>query len=150
MKKIMMATLALAAVGLAAPAFGQDAHVRSIRVLAKDVNAVTKFYEKAFGMFETRRPFDTDQFRETVVNSGKTLAEAKASKTTPIVIATAPKNAAPPAMAALIIQVKDINKSVAAVVAAGGKGGEVKKGVGTIMYVMVADPEGNPIELLTE
>ena len=52
---------AVAACVLAAiVATAQDSgiRVRSIRVLATDPEAVATFYEKAFGMSETRRPAD--------------------------------------------------------------------------------------------
>jgi len=150
MKKLaMLAAMATGLAMLAAPAFGQAAEVRSIRVLAVDPEASAKFYEKAFGMSETRRPVDTATFKEIVINTGATPAAAKAAKSTPIVIATKRDKAAPaPQMAALILDVKDMDKAIAAVVAAGGKGGKAQKSGEGLTYAMVADPEGNPIELL--
>ena len=47
-------------------------HVRSIRVLATDPEAIATFYKKTFGMSETRRPADTATFKEIVLNSGST------------------------------------------------------------------------------
>jgi predicted enzyme related to lactoylglutathione lyase len=80
-------------------------HVRSIRVLATDPEAIATFYKKAFGMSETRRPASTATFKEIVINSGSTTEIAKTATTTPIVIATRPKNAPAGAMASLIAQV---------------------------------------------
>ena len=150
MKKLaMIAGLAIGLAALATPAFGQEVHVRSIRVLAVDPEASAKFYEKAFGMSETRRPADTAAFREIVINTGATSAAAKAAKSTPIVIATKRDKAAPPpSMAALILDVPDMDKAIAAVVAAGGTGGKANKSGEGLTYAMVADPDGNPIELL--
>ena len=52
MNALVKAGLAGLALGVAAPAFAQEAgvHVRSIRVLAIDPEAAAKFYETAFGM----------------------------------------------------------------------------------------------------
>ena len=151
MNHLTRAALASFTLSIAAPAFAQEAgiEVRSIRVLAVDVEKAAQFYSKAFGMSETRRPVNTETFKEIVLNSGSTPEKAKASKATPIVIATKRDKAAPPPqMAALILDVPDMDKAIAAVVAAGGKGGKVNKSGEGLSYAMVADPEGNPIELL--
>ena len=55
---------------------------------ATDPEALATFYEKAFGMSETRRPANTPTFKEIVVNSGSTAEMAKNATSTPIVIAT--------------------------------------------------------------
>ncbi len=73
-------------------------HVRSVRVLATDPEAIATFYEKTFGMSETRRPANTATFKEIVINSGSTADKAKMATTTPIVIATRPKLMLPPAL----------------------------------------------------
>jgi predicted enzyme related to lactoylglutathione lyase len=151
-----MLTLGLGAVMLAAvaaPALAQESgiSVRSIRVLANDAEASARFYEKAFGMSETRRPVNTATFKEIVINSGSTAEKARAAKSTPIVIATKRAKDAPvPSMAALILDVPDMDKAIAAVVAAGGKGGTPAKSGEGLTYCMVADPDGNPIELLLQ
>src|SRR5689334_16788282 len=148
---IAAACIALGGVAATAPAFAQETGitVRSIRVLAVDVEATAKFYEKAFGMSETRRPVDTATFKEIVINTGATPEAAKAAKSTPIVIATRrDKTEKPVSMAALILDVPDMDTAIAAIVAAGGKGGKVNKSGEGLSYAMVADNEGNPIELL--
>ena len=151
MKAILLAGLAAMTVTAAAPAFAQEAGitVRSIRVLVADPEKAAVFYEKAFGMSETRRPVNTETFKEIVINSGSTADKAKASKATPIVLATRRnKDEKPLSMPALILEVPDMDKAIAAVVAAGGKGGKANKSGEGLTYAMVADPEGNPIELL--
>jgi predicted enzyme related to lactoylglutathione lyase len=151
MKPIVAAACLALAAGFAVPAFAQESGVtvRSIRVLATDVEATAKFYETAFGMSETRRPVNTEAFKEIVINTGGTAEAAKAATSPPIVIATRrDKTEKPLSMAALILEVPDMDKAIAAVVAAGGKGGKVNKSGEGLSYAMVADPEGNPIELL--
>lgn len=151
MKALLAAGLILAGLASTPAAFAQDGDitVRSIRVLAADVTATAAFYEKAFGMSETRRPVDTPTFLEIVINTGATPEAAKMATSTPIVIATRrDKTEKPLSMAALILEVPDMDKAIAAVVAAGGKGGKVNKSGEGLSYAMVADNEGNPIELL--
>jgi predicted enzyme related to lactoylglutathione lyase len=123
--------------------------VRTVRVLATDPEAIAKFYEKAFGMSETRRPADTATFKEIVINSGSTADKARMATTTPIVIATRPKDAAAGAMASLILGVPDLDKAIASVKANGGTlmRPPSKSGEG-LSYAFVKDPDGNQIELL--
>ena len=58
---------ALCVLAIASVASAQESgiHVRSIRVLATDPEAVATFYEKAFGMSETRRAANTATFRRS-------------------------------------------------------------------------------------
>ena len=123
--------------------------VRTVRVLATDPEAIAKFYEKAFGMSETRRPVDTATFKEIVINCGSTTDKAKISKTTPIVIATRPKDAVAGAMASLILEAPDLEKAIASVKANGGSlvRPPTKSREG-LSYAFVKDPDGNQIELL--
>lgn len=151
MKTMMFVALSAFALTAAAPALAQEAGVtvRSIRVLVADPEKAATFYEKAFGMSETRRPANTETFKEIVINSGSTAEKAKAAKSTPIVLATRRnKDEKPLSMPALILEVPDMDKAIAAVVANGGKGGKANKSGEGLTYAMVADPEGNPIELL--
>jgi predicted enzyme related to lactoylglutathione lyase len=123
--------------------------VRSIRVLATDPEAIATFYEKAFGMSETRRPANTATFKEIVINSGSTADMAKKATTTPIVIATRPKDAPAGAMAALILEVPNLDKAIESAKANGGTlmRPAAKSGEG-LNYAFVKDPDGNQIELL--
>jgi predicted enzyme related to lactoylglutathione lyase len=140
-----------ASILLAAMAMAQESgiRVRSIRVLATDPEAVAKFYEKTFGMSETRRPADTATFKEIVINSGSTADKAKMAATTPIVIATRAKDAPAGAMASLILEVPDLDKAIASVKTNGGTlmRPPSKSGEG-LSYAFVKDPDGNQIELL--
>ena len=151
MKPILCAGLFSLALITVTPLSAQETGVavRSVRVLVVDVEAAARFYETAFGMSETRRPVESPTFTEIVINTGATPAQARASRNTPIVIATKrDKMAPPPSMAAVILEVPDMDKAIAAVVAAGGKGGTPNTSGEGLVYTMVADPEGNPIELL--
>jgi len=144
-----VAACILSVVATMATAQESGIHVRSIRVLATDPEAIATFYKKAFGMSETRRPASTATFKEIVINSGSTAEIAKMVTTTPIVIATRPKDAPTGAMASLILQVPDLDKAIESVK---GNGGTLmrppaKSGEG-LNFAFVKDPDGNQIELV--
>jgi predicted enzyme related to lactoylglutathione lyase len=133
----------------AATAQENGTHVRSIRVLATDAEAIATFYEKTFGMSETRRLANTATFKEIVINSGSTVDKAKIAATTPIVIATRPKDAPAGAMASLILEVPNLEKAIESVKANGGTlMRPVSKSGEGLSYAFVKDPVGNQIELL--
>lgn len=138
---IMVATITMAQ--------ESNIRVRSIRVLATDPEAIATFYEKAFGMSETRRPVQTATFKEIVINSGSTADKARMATTTAIVIATRPKDALAGAMASLILEVPDLDKAIASVKANGGTlMRPPNKSAEGLNYAFAKDPDGNQIELL--
>lgn len=143
--------LVLAGIGASSTAMAQETgiRVRSVRVLATDPEALANFYKKAFGMSETRRPVDTATFKEIVINSGATVEAARKATSTPIVIASRGKEPATGQMAALILQVPDLDKAVELAKAAGAtvlrapsKSGE---GLG---FAFLKDPDGNQFEFV--
>lgn len=143
--------LGISCVAAPAPAFAQETgvKVRSVRVLAKDVEALAEFYSAAFGMSETRRPVDTPQFREIVLNSGSTPELAKQATTTPIVIATRRNDPPAGGLAALILEVPDMDKAIERATNAGAKlMRPVAKSAEGLSYAFLTDPEGNQLELL--
>lgn len=152
--KAMLAAVGLAASLLAVPpaALAQETGitVRSVRVLASDVDALARFYSEAFGMSETRRPVDTPTFKEIVLNTGSTPGLARLATSTPIVIATRAAGS-PPAggMAALILEVPDMDAAIARATAAGAKlmRPVARSGEG-LSYAFLTDPDGNQVELL--
>jgi predicted enzyme related to lactoylglutathione lyase len=145
----MRFALCVLLIASAAEAQESGIHVRSIRVLATDPEVVATFYEKAFGMSETRRAANTATFKEIIINSGSTAEMAKNAMSTAIVIATRPKDAPAGAMASLILQVPDLDKAIASAKANGGVllRGPSKSGE-ELMYAFVKDPDGNQIELV--
>jgi predicted enzyme related to lactoylglutathione lyase len=147
----LKAALAACVLAAATVAMAQESgiHVRSVRVLAADPEAVAAFYEKAFGMSETRRAANTATFKEIIINSGSTADLAKKATTTPIVIATRPKDAPAGAMASLILQVPNLDRAIESAKASGGTlmRPAAKSGEG-LSYAFVKDPDGNQIELV--
>jgi predicted enzyme related to lactoylglutathione lyase len=118
-------------------------------VLATDPEVIATFYEKAFGMSETRRAANSATFKEIIINSGSTVELAKNAKSTPIVIATRAKDAPAGAMASLILEVPDLDKAIASAKASGGAllRGPSKTGDG-LNFAFLKDPDGNQIELV--
>jgi predicted enzyme related to lactoylglutathione lyase len=145
--KALMAACVLAA-ATAAMAQESGIRVRSIRVLATDAEAIAAFYAKAFGMSETRRPVNTPTFKEIILNSGSTPELARKATSTPIVIATRPKDAPAGALAALILEVPDLDKAIASVKANGGTLMRPAARTEGLSYAFVKDPDGNQIELI--
>ena len=143
--------LVLCALAIASAASAQERgiQVRSIRVLATDPEAIATFYEKAFGMSETRRAANSATFKEIIINSGSTVEIARMATSTPIVIATRPKDAPAGAMASLILQVPDLEKAIESAKANGAAllRGPSKSGEG-LNYAFLKDPDGNQIELV--
>jgi predicted enzyme related to lactoylglutathione lyase len=150
--KYTKAVLVACALAVATSAAAQQggAKVRSIRVLATDAEAIAGFYMKTFGLSETSRPVWTATFKEVILNSGATPDMAKKATTTPIVIATRPKDAPAGAMAALILDVPNLEKAIEAVKANGGSLMRPPTKFGESMsFAFVKDPDGNQIELIS-
>jgi len=124
-------------------------HVRTVRVLATEPEAIAIFYEKAFGMSEIRRPVTTATFQEIVINAGSTAELAKKATTAPIVITTRPKDTPAGALASLILQVPNMDKAVESVKRNGGTViREQRKSSTGAIVACVKDPDGNQVELL--
>jgi predicted enzyme related to lactoylglutathione lyase len=132
----------------AATAQESGIRVRSIRVLATDPEAIATFYEKAFGMSETRRAANSATFKEIILNSGSTPDQAKKATSTPIVIATRPKDAPAGAMASLILGVPNIDAAIASAKTAGATVMRPPTKTETLSYAFLKDPDGNQIELV--
>ncbi len=147
----MKTALAACVFAVATAAMAQESgiHVRSIRVLATDPEAIATFYEKSFGMSETRRAANSATFKEIIINSGSTPDLAKKATTTAIVFSTRLKDAPAGAMASLILQVPNLDKAIESAKANGGTlmrpPGKTADG---LSFAFVKDPDGNQIELV--
>lgn len=123
--------------------------LNSVRIGAKDSAALAKFYESAFGMQETNR-IDAPGGPEVFVNFGATVDAAKANKSEPIVIMHRDSDDVKDPIAHVILNVKDIKATVAAIKGAGGSmATEPRAFRNTGMMIGIAmDPAGNRIELI--
>ena len=149
MKKICTTVIAVAAVLLLASAAHAQVTLNSARLGAQDPAALAKFYEAAFGMFETNR-INVPGGAEIFVNFGATADDAKANKSTPIVISHRDSDDIKDPIAHLILNVKDMTATVAAIKAAGGSMAGDPRAFGNtgIMIGIAIDPAGNRLELI--
>ena len=133
---------------LAVAAKGQVS-LNSIRIAAKDTEALSKFYKSAFGMQETNR-INAPGGPEIFVNFGATVDAAKANKAEPVVIMHRDSDDLKDPIAHVIFNVKDMTATVAAIKAAGGKmDGEPRPYGNTGIVIGIAiDPAGNRLELI--
>ena len=123
--------------------------LNSVRIGAKDTVALAKFYQAAFGMQEVNR-IDVPGGPEIFVNFGATIEVAKANKSEPIVIMHRDSDELKDPIAHVILNVKDMAATVAAIKAAGGSmAGDPRpfRNTGTVIGIAI-DPAGNRVELI--
>ena len=149
MKKIYAFTIALAAALLLGTGAHAQVTLNSARVGGQDTAALAKFYESAFGMFETNR-INVPGGAEIFLNFGANTDEAKANKSTPVVISHRDSDDIKDPIAHLILNVKDMAATVAAIKAAGGSMAGDPRAFGNtgIMIGIAIDPVGNRLELI--
>jgi predicted enzyme related to lactoylglutathione lyase len=147
MKNAFRLMLAASAAVVLTAAAHADVTLNSVRVVAKDSEALGKFYEAAFGMKETNR-LATASGPELFLNFGATVEAAKGNTHPRIVIMQNPAPAADPVMH-VIFTVTDATATAAAAKAAGGtvdREPTVYGNTGIVIAFVV--PEGNHIELI--
>lgn|SRR5579871_3202678 len=149
MKKTYTTAIALSATLLLAGSVRAQVSLNSVRVGAKDSVALAKFYETAFGMQEVNR-IDGQGGPEIFVNFGATAEAAKANKSEPIVIMHRDSDDIKDPIAHVILNVKDVAATAAAIKAAGGTmaGDPRPFGKTGIVIGIATDPAGNRIEMI--
>jgi predicted enzyme related to lactoylglutathione lyase len=149
MKRIYTVGMAVSAALLLTAAVHAQVTLNSVRIAAKDTVALAKFYEAAFGMQEVNR-IDTPGGPEIFVNFGATSESAKANKSEPIVLMHRDSDDVKDPIAHVILNVKDMVATVAAIKAAGGSmAGEPRPFGNTGVLIGIAiDPAGNRIEMI--
>jgi predicted enzyme related to lactoylglutathione lyase len=148
MKRIYTTVVLITAMLLASTAHAQVT-LNSVRVGAQDTAALAKFYEAAFGMHEVNR-INVPGGAEIFLNFGATVDAAKANKSEPIVITHRDSDELKDPIAHVIVNVKDMAATVAAVKAAGGSmAGDPRPFGNTGVVIGIAiDPVGNRIEMI--
>jgi len=126
-----------------------DVTLNSVRVGAKDTEALAKFYESAFGMQEVNR-IAVQGGPEIFVNFGTSVEAAKANRTPPVVLMHRDSDALNDPIPHVIFNVTDMTATVAAIKAAGGMmQGDPRPFRDTGIVIGIAiDPAGNRIELI--
>jgi len=149
MKRIITITIAVCAALLIASIAQAQVTLNSVRIGAKDTVALAKFYQAAFGMQEVNR-IDAAGGPEIFVNFGSTVEAAKANKSEPIVIMHRDSDDLKDPIAHVILNVKDMTATVAAIKAAGGSlTGDPRPFRNTGIVIGIAiDPAGNRLELI--
>jgi predicted enzyme related to lactoylglutathione lyase len=144
-----MATLLLitaASWSMPAPA---DVTVLAVRLGAKDVVALAKFYEAAFGLKEIDRVGQPTT--EIIMRYGATVAAAKAGSS-PEFLLTRRESAATDPMPHAVFHVSDLAATVTAAKNAGAtlKGDMTSVRIGSmpVKIAMLVDPDGNVLELM--
>jgi len=123
--------------------------LNGIRIGAKDVAALAKFYQSAFGMFEVQR-IQNPQMLEIMLDFGADAAAAKANAGADVVIMQRAADDGADTMAHLIFTVTDMDGVVKAIKAAGGKMEREPFEYGNtgIRIGLGIDPAGNHFEML--
>ena len=149
MNRIAKPVVAVGLALLVGSAAHADVTLNSVRVAASNTVALAKFYQSAFGMQEVNR-IEIPGGPEIFVNFGATMDAAKANKGLPIVIMHRDNDASRDPIAHVILNVTDMNATVAAIKAAGGSmDGEPRPFRNTGMVIGIAvDPAGNRIEVI--
>ena len=147
-RPVQIAVAAIAAI-LFTTAAGADVTLNSVRVAARDTEALARFYKAAFGMEEVNR-IQGGGGPEIFLNFGTTVDAAKANKGLPVVLMHRDSDDLKDPIAHVIFNVTDMNATVAAIKAAGGKmtGDPRPFGNTGIVIGIAIDPVGNQIELI--
>jgi predicted enzyme related to lactoylglutathione lyase len=149
MKRIYTTAIMIPAALLLASAAHAQVTLNSVRIAAKDTVALAKFYQAAFGMQEVNR-ISAAGGPEVFVNFGATIESAKANKSEPIVIMHRDSDDVKDPIAHVILNVKDMAATVAAIKAAGGSmtGDPRPFGKTGVVIGIAIDPAGNRLELI--
>lgn len=149
MRRTMIAILGLTAAtwSMCVPA---DVTVMAVRLGAKDVVALAKFYDTAFGLKEIDRVGQPPT--EIIMRYGTSVAAAKAGSSPEFLLTRREPGAANDPMPHAIFHVPDMNAALAAAKNAGatikGNVASVQIGKMPVKVAMVVDPDGNVLELM--
>ena len=149
MNRIAQIVVAACVALVVSSAANADVTLNSVRVAAANTVTLARFYQSAFGMQEVNR-IEVPGGPEIFVNFGATVDAAKANKGLPIVIMHRDSDATKDPIAHVILNVTDMNATVAAIKAAGGSmQGEPRpfRNSGVVIGIAI-DPAGNQIELI--
>jgi predicted enzyme related to lactoylglutathione lyase len=149
MKRLCTNAMAISAALLLACAAHAQMSLDSVRIAAKDTVALAKFYQAAFGMQEVNR-IENPGGTEVFVNFGATVEAAKANKNPLMVLFHRDSDDVKDPIPHIIISVKDMAATVAAVKSAGGSmtGDPRPFGKTGVVLGFAIDPAGNRIELI--
>jgi predicted enzyme related to lactoylglutathione lyase len=117
------------------------------RAGAVDAPKLAKFYESVFGLQETNR-LELPNLFEIMLNFGDSVSAAKKNKSPTIIIMRRESDAIKDNVPHLIFKVTDIDATIAAVTAAGGKMEGAPRAFNKSMLAFAIDPAGNRVEII--
>jgi predicted enzyme related to lactoylglutathione lyase len=127
-----------------------DVTVLAVRLGAKDVVALAKFYDAAFGLKEIDHVGQPPT--EIIMRYGATVAAAKAGSSPEFLVARRDPSAANDPITHAVFHVSDIAATVVAAKAAGatmkGDVGSISIGGMPLKTATLVDPDGNVLELM--
>jgi predicted enzyme related to lactoylglutathione lyase len=127
-----------------------DVRVLAVRLGAKDVVALAKFYDAAFGLKEIDHVGQPPT--EIIMRYGATVAAAKAGSSPEFLVARRDSGAANDPITHAVFHVSDIGAVVLAAKAAGAtmKGDVASVSIGgmPLKTATLVDPDGNVLELM--
>jgi predicted enzyme related to lactoylglutathione lyase len=140
-----------AALLLAGAAHADGVTLNATRVGATDSPALAKFYEAAFGLKEVNR-ITFPNMIEIMMNFGDSTEAAKKNPNAQIVVMQVKANNTTDTVPHVILNVTDMDATVKALKAAGGKmeGDPKPFGKTGIVIGMAIDPAGNHIEMIQQ
>jgi predicted enzyme related to lactoylglutathione lyase len=147
--KVTCIAIAVGALSMLTSLVEAGVTLNAARVGGEDVAALARFYESAFGLKEVNR-LQFPGMLEIMMNFGETTAAAKANPNAQIVVMHRPSNDLKDPVPHLILNVTDMNATVAAVKAAGGTvpGAPQPFGKTGMVIGFAIDPAGNRIEMI--
>jgi predicted enzyme related to lactoylglutathione lyase len=125
--------------------------LNGVRIGARDVASLAKFYESALGMKEVQR-IENPQFLEVMLNFGATVEAAKANTAGDLVIMQRAADDGLDTMPHVVFDVTSMTDAVKAWKAAGGKMERepFEFGKTGIWIGMAIDPAGNHVEFIQQ
>jgi predicted enzyme related to lactoylglutathione lyase len=127
-----------------------DVTVMAVRLGAKDVVTLAKFYDTVFGLKEIDRVGQPTT--EIIMRYGTSVAAAKAGSSPEFLLTRREPGAASDTMAHAIFHVSDMGATLAAAKTAGatmkGNVASIKIGSMPVKVAQLTDPEGNVLELM--
>jgi predicted enzyme related to lactoylglutathione lyase len=149
MRRTITAILALTATAWLTCVYA-DVSVMAVRLGAKDVVTLAKFYDAAFGLKQIDSVGQPPT--EIIMRYGATVAAAKAGSSPEFLVQRREPGAAGDAMAHAIFHVADVGATVAAAKAAGAtlKGDVASVPIGgmPVKIATLVDPDGNVLEIM--
>lgn len=150
MRRAITAVLGIGAAAWMAWAVQADVTVMAVRLPAKDVAKLAKFYDTAFGLKQIDQVGTPPT--EIIMRFGATAAAAKAGTSPEFLIEKREGVTADGQMAHAIFHVSDVAATVAAAKGAGasvrGEVASVPIGNIQVKIATIVDPDGNVLELM--